>query len=678
MALEETGVSLVVENEDAFQSALNSAGDAVGALGDIVGNVSGGIADAFDEIVIGALRRVGEVAIDALGQAAQAVIDFGVASFDGALEAEEGLARLSGAIRRAGEDSPITEERALELADAYKELAGGSDDAVIAAQAVLLKFQSINEDAFEPALATTLDLAAIMGVDVAAAAEQLGRALEDPERATRLLKAAGVVLTDQEKEQIKAWTESGDAASAQAFILDKLSKASAGAAADLANTTGGQLAIFQETIADAGETIATAFLPALMNLFDKVIKPNLPTIESLADSIANIISLLISGDFQGGIFGLMEDDDFISTLFDVRDVFKGLFDLFSTGNFESLDNVVSIVSGLIAQFVGGDAKQIESTLFDILAAFQNLFSAFQEHVPAMIAIGEDFAAWFSEALGIAFPQIIDNVISIINTLAEIWSEHGDTIMTVISVTFKFITATILGALTLVSGIIDAQLKLFQGVFDTWSAIFRGDWEGAWESASGTVSTVLGIIGDTLASFFDIALSIVGTNFEEFIKQWQDNFDMAATIVGHFIIEAIRTIENMYMDFYNAAGDLVEGVARGITDGIDWVKDAARDLAQAAVDEMQRILGIHSPSAVAMNLVGLPISEGIAEGIAAGAGAISSAFSGVIAPVMNPSQIGLGGAISNYSNSTSWNLNVNSAQSSQGIMSDFGIMQAMAS
>ena len=61
-----------------------------------------------DNIVIGAFRRIGEVAIDALGSAFSAVADFAVDSFKGAIEAQEGIDKLTGSIARLGDKSPIT------------------------------------------------------------------------------------------------------------------------------------------------------------------------------------------------------------------------------------------------------------------------------------------------------------------------------------------------------------------------------------------------------------------------------------------------------------------------------------------------------------------------------------------------------------------------------------------
>src|SRR3990172_8991463 len=52
----------------------------------------------------------------------------------------------------------ITAQKANELAFAYRDLAGGSDDAVKAAEAVLLRFKNIRGKAFEPALQITLHL----------------------------------------------------------------------------------------------------------------------------------------------------------------------------------------------------------------------------------------------------------------------------------------------------------------------------------------------------------------------------------------------------------------------------------------------------------------------------------------------------------------------------------------
>jgi hypothetical protein len=58
-----------------------------------MGQAGGGV-DVFSQIAIGALRKIGEAAIEFLGQAVSALGDFAAGSLQYAMEAETSLARV--------------------------------------------------------------------------------------------------------------------------------------------------------------------------------------------------------------------------------------------------------------------------------------------------------------------------------------------------------------------------------------------------------------------------------------------------------------------------------------------------------------------------------------------------------------------------------------------------------
>src|SRR3972149_2432255 len=131
MALEQTGLEFVSENAKAFTDAIGNAATALTGF-ESVGDTAQKTFDAFGEIVTGALRRVGEVAIDAMFQAAGAVRDFLQDSVEEALDAEKNLSRLSAIITSTGGAAGVTADYAQELAMCFRGLAGGSDGAVFA------------------------------------------------------------------------------------------------------------------------------------------------------------------------------------------------------------------------------------------------------------------------------------------------------------------------------------------------------------------------------------------------------------------------------------------------------------------------------------------------------------------------------------------------------------------
>jgi phage-related protein len=79
---------------------------------------------------------------------------------------------------------------------------------------------------------------------------------------------------------------------------------------------------------------------------------------------------------------------------------------------------------------------------------------------------------------------------------------------------------------------------------------------------------------------------------------------------------VTGIQNIFkLDWSQIGKNIVLGIANGIKAGIQWVVDAARNVARAAVDAAKGFLGINSPSKVMMGL-GQDTAMGFAKGIQA--------------------------------------------------------------
>ena len=98
------------------------------------------------------------------------------------------------------------------------------DDAVLALENLLLTFTNVKGDIFKQATAIGVDMATALGTEPAAAAMQLGKALNDPIKGIAALSRVGVTFTEEQKDQIKVMQEAGDMAGAQAVILAELNK----------------------------------------------------------------------------------------------------------------------------------------------------------------------------------------------------------------------------------------------------------------------------------------------------------------------------------------------------------------------------------------------------------------------------------------------------------------------
>ena len=201
MPLEESGVRLVAENQREFEGALDSANESLAGFGRQA-EASGGLLEGFGEIAIGALRRVGEIAVDALFQAGAAVGQFVTDSFESALQAEQQMTRIENVIRATGGAAGLTAERAAELGVQFQNLAGGTDDTVLAIEEMALRMGNVTAEQMPQFIQTALDLAAATGVDAVSGARLLAQAQEDPVSALMRFRRQGILFSEQQEEQI--------------------------------------------------------------------------------------------------------------------------------------------------------------------------------------------------------------------------------------------------------------------------------------------------------------------------------------------------------------------------------------------------------------------------------------------------------------------------------------------
>lgn len=286
-----------------------------------ISSALGGVAD----VISGGLT----LAAEAAGAALLAVGAGLAASISAGLQGEQVQSRLAAVLQSTGNAAGLTAAAANDLAAQFAGLAGGSKDAVLAIETIGLRSGAISATQMPAFIKTTLDLGTVMG-STSAAATLLARAQEDPIAALGKLQRAGVLFSDDQKEQIKNMVKAGDQAGATALIMGVLAKATGGDAAAAASTLSGEMEVFGGTLHDAAEAVGTAFLPALHQVFDNYIKPNIPVIEAMATNFASklgpaiatvaaLFGQLASGNVSGFLTGIQ------AMLPGVSDAFAGLW-----------------------------------------------------------------------------------------------------------------------------------------------------------------------------------------------------------------------------------------------------------------------------------------------------------------------------------------------------------------
>jgi hypothetical protein len=127
--------------------------------------------------------------------------------------------RIIGVLRATGNAAGVTKREIEEMAESLSHSTLADDDAVKGVAATLLKFGNIQQDVFRRAVKDSLDLAGVMGNDVAGASQKLGQSLASPSGGLRGLQQEIGKLNPLQLQTIAHFEQIGDLGSAQAEIL---------------------------------------------------------------------------------------------------------------------------------------------------------------------------------------------------------------------------------------------------------------------------------------------------------------------------------------------------------------------------------------------------------------------------------------------------------------------------
>lgn len=627
-------VEIVLQGKDNASSVIGGLQDKLGGLGDV----------ARGALTVG--LGIGTAAVGALAA--------GLAlSINEALDAQKIQAQLTAVLKSTGGAAGVTADKAIELANALSKTSTFTDEQILSGENLLLTFTNIGKDVFPQATQTLLDMASAMGGDAKSNAIQLGKALNDPVAGISALTRVGVTFSEEQKKVIAKLVETGDVAGAQKIILAELAKEFGGSAAAQAQTFSGQMEVVKNQLMNVAEGIGTALLPILQTLVNNVITPALPVIEALGTVFAGAITDFVS---SGGDLGVVIDD--------IREGLTGIIPQ------PLLDQFVNFINFFRTN--GPTAlKQTETALQPVILAAQNVANAFIQSMPMIQKYVSDMVTFVLGLFRQMSPELITNVTTTLNSLAEFWRNHGEQIMAVINFAFRVIATTIGGTLVLVSGIIASALQLI-----------NGDWQGAWNT-----------VVNTLKTFMNMALSIVGTNLDEFISVWRKDFEMAQliiTTVFNLIVSTIKekvtafvtaiqtgvaqvklNIATTFNDILNGIRDkvnefvsvgqaIIDGIKQGIGNAVSGLVQSAIQAVMSALDAAKNALGIHSPS-TAFAEVGKNIMAGMSQGITQGTQGTLNAMNNSVSQITN-----------NYNNT----LEIHSNANTESVIGGFSMLRAL--
>lgn len=219
-------------------------------------------------------------------------------------------------VRSTGGAANVTAGHIRDLAESISGLSGVDHMAIMNGENLLLTFTQIQNrvgdgnDIFDQATRAVTNMSVALGEDAQSAAIQLGKALQDPVTGVTSLRRVGVMLTEAQQDQIKAFVESGDVMSAQKIILRELATEFGGSAEAFGTSAAGMKGKVTEAVEDARLALADTLMPLLADIAPRVVEAarafagwveaNRPLIAQIVDfagrvlaGLANVLSIVI-------------------------------------------------------------------------------------------------------------------------------------------------------------------------------------------------------------------------------------------------------------------------------------------------------------------------------------------------------------------------------------------------
>ena len=304
-------------------------------------------------------------------------------------------------------------------------------------------------------------------------------------------------------------------------------------------------------------------------------------IRDAVDSTIQVGQLLFTGDYSGTPFGLEEDSPAINALFQFREGFMQLGDVFAQ-LMEPGGAVMNLIDSLGAGFTTAWSA-VGEHLLPILGELWTSFTGAVAGVLPQLEGG--FAALGSAATTLG--AIIAVAFAAIGTA---WDAVGPYVLPLVSGFVTYIGGAFQSLSQVLSGIMTTILGVITGnwgqAWDGVRAIWEGVWgylQAAWQWLVTLTSNTFAIIGVTIGSAWAGIQGLTGAA----LGAIRDGMNSAWQWLIGVTTSAWESLKNAvtqpFVAAWNAVSQTMESFKQGISDGFNWILTTTGSIAKSIWD-----------------------------------------------------------------------------------------------
>lgn len=264
---------------------------------------------------------------------------------------------------------------------------------------------------------------------------------------------------------------------------------------------------------------------------------------------------------------------------------------------ENMPQLVTAGGQILLTLISGMATLLPTLGEFALNLITQIGNGITENAPQLVPKGIEAVLQFIEGIVSNFPQIVSTGLDMLVSLAE---GIANSLPTLIAEVPKIINEFCSNIDSLLPKILSAGIQIIialgKGIIQSIPTIIA--------NAGEIVTAILNVI--THLNLFS-----TGANL---IKGLGNGIKSIFSSISSIIKNLISKIKNPFNINWGSIGEnIIKGIAKGISSAIGWVVNAAKKAAKSAFNAAKSLLGIHSPSTLFRDEIGLNMALGMGIG-----------------------------------------------------------------
>lgn len=274
---------------------------------------------------------------------------------------------------------------------------------------------------------------------------------------------------------------------------------------------------------------------------------------------------------------------------------------------------------IIVSLIQGLTEAIPQLIPAVLDAVISIIGAFIDNIPLFIEAAIQFFSAIVDALPDAIIKIIDALPQLISSLCQALVKA---IPQLIKAAFEMFTGLVRAIPMIIKELLGALPDIIESII-----AFLTDPESLFALIEGAVTLFMAIVEAipeivvAIAKAMPQIIAAIGKGLLPGLKKigsWGTDMAKAA---GEAIKGVIEKIKEKFASFgttiQNIGKNIVEGLWNGINNAKDWICQKVQSFVGSVTDAIKDFFGIHSPSRLMRDEVGVFVAYGIGEGFEEG-------------------------------------------------------------